>query len=136
MAVHVTPVVVVAAAVFGGFCTGFTFYLTHRIIADEGATNAATVGSLLPVVSVLPGAIVLGEQLNPRVVAGMQGRARRGRAPRDPAGRHQGRRHRRRRLHPPRRPRGADACLRRPAEAFDAFPDDADRRPAEGAGPS
>jgi drug/metabolite transporter (DMT)-like permease len=71
VAVHVTPVVTVAVAVLGVFCTGLTFYLTYRIIADEGATNAATVGYLLPVVSVLLGAIVLGEQLNPRVVAGM-----------------------------------------------------------------
>jgi hypothetical protein len=34
------------------FCTAITFYLTFRAIADEGATNAATVGYLLPVVSV------------------------------------------------------------------------------------
>jgi drug/metabolite transporter (DMT)-like permease len=59
------------AGVLGILCTGLTFYLTYRIIADEGATSAATVGYLLPVVSVLLGAIVLGEQLNPRVVAGM-----------------------------------------------------------------
>jgi drug/metabolite transporter (DMT)-like permease len=71
MAVHLSPVVVVAAAVLGILCTGLTFYLTYRIIADEGATNAATVGYLLPVVSVLLGSIVLGEQLNPRVVGGM-----------------------------------------------------------------
>ncbi|RLU90403.1 EamA family transporter [Streptomyces griseocarneus] len=60
-----------AVAVLGIFATGVTFYLTFRIIADEGATNAATVGYLLPVVSVALGAIVLGEELNVRVVAGM-----------------------------------------------------------------
>jgi drug/metabolite transporter (DMT)-like permease len=41
------------------------------MIAAEGATNAATVGYLLPVVSVALGAIVLGEPLSLRIVAGM-----------------------------------------------------------------
>lgn len=61
----------VAVVVLGVFATGITFYLTYRIIAEEGATNAATVGYLLPVVSVALGAIVLGEELSVRVVAGM-----------------------------------------------------------------
>ncbi|MCX5405895.1 DMT family transporter [Streptomyces sp. NBC_00335] len=60
-----------AVVVLGVFATGVTFYLTYRIIADEGATNAATVGYLLPVVSVLLGALVLGEEPGPRVIAGM-----------------------------------------------------------------
>src|SRR5215207_6236400 len=51
--------------------TGVTFHLTYRIIADEGATNAATVGYLLPVVSVALGAILLGEQVGVRVLIGM-----------------------------------------------------------------
>jgi drug/metabolite transporter (DMT)-like permease len=70
-AVHVTPKPLLAVVVLGVFATGITFHLTYRIIADEGATNAATVGYLLPVVSVLLGAIVLGEALSPRIVAGM-----------------------------------------------------------------
>jgi hypothetical protein len=53
------------------FCTAITFHLTYRIINDEGATNAAVVGYLLPVVSVLLGAVVLGEDLSVRVVLGM-----------------------------------------------------------------
>ncbi|MDJ0345048.1 DMT family transporter [Streptomyces sp. H10-C2] len=53
------------------FATGITFNLTYRLIADEGATNAATVGYLLPVVSVALGAIVLDEALNVRTIAGM-----------------------------------------------------------------
>jgi drug/metabolite transporter (DMT)-like permease len=57
--------------VLGIFCTGITFYLSYRLIADEGATNAATVGYLLPVVSVALGVIVLNEELNPRTIAGM-----------------------------------------------------------------
>ncbi|GAA2285082.1 hypothetical protein GCM10010145_55680 [Streptomyces ruber] len=60
-----------AAVVLGVFCTAITFHLTYRIINDEGATNAAVVGYLLPVVSVLLGAVVLGEELSVRVVLGM-----------------------------------------------------------------
>ncbi|MFE5190899.1 DMT family transporter [Streptomyces sp. NPDC056628] len=65
------PVVVIAAVALGVLCTAITFHLTYRIINDEGATNAAVVGYLLPVVSVLLGAIVLGEDLSVRVVLGM-----------------------------------------------------------------
>ncbi|WP_420711739.1 DMT family transporter [Streptomyces sp. NRRL F-5123] len=61
---------VLAVTVLGICSTGLTFYLNYRLIADEGATSAATVGYLLPVVSVALGAAVLGEQLGPRVVAG------------------------------------------------------------------
>jgi drug/metabolite transporter (DMT)-like permease len=53
------------------FGTGFAFALNYRLITDEGPTNAATVGYLLPVVSVLLGALALDEELNPRVIAGM-----------------------------------------------------------------
>ncbi len=63
--------VLVAVVALGVLSTGVTFYLTYRVIADEGATDAATVGYLLPVVSVALGAIVLGEEVGPRVVAGM-----------------------------------------------------------------
>lgn len=61
----------VAVLVLGVLCTGVTFYLTVCIIADEGATDAATVGYLLPVVSVGLGALVLDESVGARVVAGM-----------------------------------------------------------------
>ncbi|MCG7205627.1 DMT family transporter [Streptomyces arenae] len=65
------PTVLVAAVVLSVCCTAVTFHLTYRIINDEGATDAAVVGYLLPVVSVLLGAVVLGEDLNVRVVLGM-----------------------------------------------------------------
>lgn len=65
------PAALMAVAVLGVFATGFTFALHYRLIADEGATSAATVGYLLPVVSVLLGAIVLDEEFSFRVVAGM-----------------------------------------------------------------
>jgi drug/metabolite transporter (DMT)-like permease len=67
--VNVTAIV--AVVVLGVFGTGITFYLNYRIIEDEGPTSAATVGYLLPVVSVALGAIVLDEPLTPRIVAGM-----------------------------------------------------------------
>ncbi|MFE6189083.1 DMT family transporter [Streptomyces sp. NPDC056465] len=65
------PTVIVAAVVLSVFCTAITFHLTYRIINDEGATSAAVVGYLLPVVSVLLGAVVLGEEIGVRVVLGM-----------------------------------------------------------------
>ncbi|MEU4803888.1 DMT family transporter [Actinosynnema sp. NPDC023587] len=68
---HPNPTALIAVVVLGIFGTGFTFVLNYRIIEEEGATSAATVGYLLPVVSVGLGALVLGEPLTPRVVAGM-----------------------------------------------------------------
>ena len=61
------PAVLLAAVVLSVLCTAITFHLTYRIINDEGATNAAVVGYLLPVVAVLLGAVVLGEELSVRL---------------------------------------------------------------------
>lgn len=69
--IHIGPRTLVAVLVLGVVATGVTFHLTYRIIAAEGATNAATVGYLLPVVSVALGATVLGEGFTVRVAAGM-----------------------------------------------------------------
>lgn len=60
-----------AVVVLGVLTTGVTFHLTYRTIAEEGATNAAAVGYLLPVVSLALGALVLGEDVGPRAAAGM-----------------------------------------------------------------
>jgi drug/metabolite transporter (DMT)-like permease len=60
-----------AVGVLGVVATGLTFHLNNRLIAAEGATAAATVGYLLPVVSVALGAVVLGEDVGLRVLAGM-----------------------------------------------------------------
>ncbi|WP_405811034.1 MULTISPECIES: EamA family transporter [unclassified Streptomyces] len=68
---HITAVGVIAVVILGIFGTGFTFALNYRLIADEGATNAATVGCLLPVVSIALGALVLDKALAFRTVAGM-----------------------------------------------------------------
>ncbi|MBA8953866.1 DMT family transporter [Actinomadura namibiensis] len=69
--VHFHPVGLAAVVVLGICATGITFHLTYRVIADEGATNAATVGYLLPVVSVGLGALVLDEPFSLRVAVGM-----------------------------------------------------------------
>jgi drug/metabolite transporter (DMT)-like permease len=69
--VHLHWSAAAAVAVLGVFGTGFAFALNYRIITDEGPTNAATVGYLLPVVSVLLGALFLDEALTPHVIAGM-----------------------------------------------------------------
>ncbi len=65
------PGALISVVVLGVFATGITFHLTFRIIADEGATDAATVGYLLPVVSLTLGAIVLDERLGLRIATGM-----------------------------------------------------------------
>lgn len=69
--VHLRPEAMIALAILGLFGTGLAYAINYRMIADEGATNATTVGYLLPVVSVLLGAAFLGEGLNLRVIAGM-----------------------------------------------------------------
>ncbi|MDH6216543.1 DMT family transporter [Streptomyces pseudovenezuelae] len=68
---HPDLTALLAVTALGILSTGVTFYLNYRLIADEGATNAATVGYLLPVVSVTLGALVLDERVGWRVVAGM-----------------------------------------------------------------
>ncbi|WP_329339884.1 DMT family transporter [Streptomyces sp. NBC_00663] len=60
-----------AVTALGVLGTGVTFYLNYRLIADEGPTTAATVGYLLPVVSVALGALLLDEQVGLRVLTGM-----------------------------------------------------------------
>ncbi|MCW6006194.1 DMT family transporter [Micromonospora sp. CPCC 205371] len=85
--IGLSPQTLIVVVILGVVATGATFHLTYRIIAAEGATNAATVGYLLPVVSVALGAIALGESLNLRIAAGMVvvlvgvALTRRGRAP-------------------------------------------------------
>jgi len=70
-AVHLNLNALIAVGILGVFGTGVAFVINYRLIADEGPTNATTVGYLLPVVSVLLGAVFLGEGLTLRVVIGM-----------------------------------------------------------------
>ncbi|SED34166.1 Permease of the drug/metabolite transporter (DMT) superfamily [Streptomyces sp. 3213] len=69
--VHPDLTALLAVTALGVLATGATFYLNYRLIADEGATSAATVGYLLPVVSVSLGAVLLDERVGLRVVTGM-----------------------------------------------------------------
>lgn len=69
--ITVQPVSVVALLILGLFGTGFAFALNYRLIADIGAVTATSVGYLLPVVSVILGAIALNEAITGRVVIGM-----------------------------------------------------------------
>lgn len=69
--VHLTWPAVLAVILLGVLSTGFAFALNHRLIADEGPTNASVTGYLLPIVSVALGAIALNEPITLRVIAGM-----------------------------------------------------------------
>jgi drug/metabolite transporter (DMT)-like permease len=53
------------------FCTSFAYILYFRLLASAGATNSLLVTFLIPVTAILLGALVLGEQLEPRSFAGM-----------------------------------------------------------------
>nr|WP_157182706.1 DMT family transporter [Sciscionella marina] len=69
--VHLSLGPSIALAVLGIAGTGLAFWLNNVILVEEGAVAVASVGYLLPIVSVLLGAIALGEPLNWRVVIGM-----------------------------------------------------------------
>ncbi|GAA2808398.1 DMT family transporter [Saccharopolyspora taberi] len=69
--VQLEPVPLLAIAVLGVFGTGLAFAMNYRLISDEGATTASTVAYLMPIVSVLLGWLVLGEQLGFRILLGM-----------------------------------------------------------------
>jgi drug/metabolite transporter (DMT)-like permease len=63
--------VALAVFVLGVLGSGYAFVLINSLIADDGPTTASTVTYLLPVIAVLLGAVVLGESLGLRVLAGM-----------------------------------------------------------------
>ncbi len=62
--VHVSTGPLLAILVLRNRSTGFAFALNYQLLASEGAVAASVVGYLLPVVSVLLGALFLGEQLH------------------------------------------------------------------------
>lgn len=62
---------ILAILVLGVLGTGLAYLLNYRIITDDGPTAASIVVYLLPVVSVLLGSLVLNEQLELHVLAGM-----------------------------------------------------------------
>lgn len=69
----ITPTVTsfVALGILGVACTGLAYILNYRIITDDGATAAAIVVYLLPVVSILLGFVVLSETIPLQVIIGM-----------------------------------------------------------------
>ncbi|PXY32262.1 DMT family transporter [Prauserella muralis] len=69
--IHTDTGAFVALAMLGVFSTGVAFALNYRLLATEGAVATSTVGYLLPVVSVLLGAVFLGETIDVRVIIGM-----------------------------------------------------------------
>lgn len=54
----------------GAVGTGVAYVLSFRIVADLGATVASLVTYLIPVVALVVGALVLGEEVTPRIVIG------------------------------------------------------------------
>jgi drug/metabolite transporter (DMT)-like permease len=68
---HPAALPLLAVVILGVLGTGVAFVWNNRLIADEGPTTAASLGYLLPPVSVLLGMLTLHEQLGPRVLAGM-----------------------------------------------------------------
>lgn len=56
--------VVLSVVALGALGTGLAYVLQHGLIRDAGATVASTVAYLVPVVAVVIGVVVLGEQLS------------------------------------------------------------------------
>jgi drug/metabolite transporter (DMT)-like permease len=52
------------------FCTAIAYVLYFRLIAHVGPARAITVTFLVPPFAVLWGAVILGETLSPRMIAG------------------------------------------------------------------
>jgi len=54
---------VAAVAILGIIGTGIAYVLNYQIITSEGATIASTVTYFLPVVAIVLGVLVLGENI-------------------------------------------------------------------------
>jgi len=65
-----TPRRALAVGLLGVFGTGFAYLLSYRLIADVGATRAAVVTYLIPVVAVTVGVVFLHEPFSVRLVLG------------------------------------------------------------------
>jgi len=68
---QVSAVSLVSLVILGVFGTGVAYVLNYQIITSEGATVAATVTYLLPVVAIALGVVVLGETVTISVLAGI-----------------------------------------------------------------
>lgn len=63
--------VIVAVVLLAIACTTFAYLLYFQLIANAGATQAATVTFLVPVFSLLFGVVFLGEPVNSGLIIGM-----------------------------------------------------------------
>lgn len=68
---HFTAVSVAGVVILGVIGTGIAYVLNYQIITSEGATIASTVTYLLPVVAIVLGVVVLGEDVTAMVIAGI-----------------------------------------------------------------
>lgn len=62
---------IAAVTVLGLVSTGIAFALNYQALSKDGAVTTSTVGYLIPVVSIVLGAVFLGEEINPRIVGGL-----------------------------------------------------------------
>jgi drug/metabolite transporter (DMT)-like permease len=69
-AVHWRWDALAALAVLGALGTGIAYILNYRLITDEG-TTASVVTYLLPIVAVILGASILGDNITAQIVGGM-----------------------------------------------------------------
>ena len=68
---QVSAISLVSLVILGVLGTGVAYVLNYQIITSEGATVAATVTYLLPVVAIVLGVVVLGETVTISVLAGI-----------------------------------------------------------------
>jgi drug/metabolite transporter (DMT)-like permease len=68
---HVTAASLAGVVILGVLGTGVAYVLNYQIIASEGATVAATVTYLLPVVAIVLGVLALGETVTAAAIAGI-----------------------------------------------------------------
>jgi len=68
---HPSAVSVAGVAILGVIGTGIAYVLNYQIITSQGATVASTVTYLLPVVAIVLGVLILGENITLMVLAGI-----------------------------------------------------------------
>src|SRR5579859_41872 len=68
---HITTASVAGVVILGVLGTGVAYVLNYQIIMSEGATVAATVTYLLPVVAIMLGVLALGETVTAATIAGI-----------------------------------------------------------------
>jgi len=68
---HWRPDAMIAVAILGAVGTGLAYLINYRLIIDEGASATSIVTYLMPIVSVVLGAVALHELIPLNVIAGM-----------------------------------------------------------------